>query len=185
MAGKVDSELEPFVRELYRQCNFGVRAFRELQAAYDARSEWDLDYLYPIQNLLVAAAIVSRILWPTKDKHAERGRTLRHCLEVADASPLKDRKIRDRLEHIDEKIEEWRRRDGKTHMDAIVGSRGFRAFLVKMSYSEVSLFRHYDPSTYQFSFWGDTHDLSKLAALMGDLIPYLTQQLLPRPSGQR
>src|SRR5579859_2804722 len=66
------------------------------------------------QALLVASALVSRLLWPTVPKDRalraltiRRGRALRKALMVVHDSPLRSKELRDHIEHFDERLDEW------------------------------------------------------------------------------
>ena len=53
------------------------------------------------------AAGLSRFFWPSRNKklHKNRGQKLRKSFSIDEHSPLKDRKIRDALEHFDERLD--------------------------------------------------------------------------------
>ena len=61
------------------------------------------------QNVLNQAASVSRFFWPTGKKYQERGERLRNAFDIHDASPLKDRKLRNMVEHFDEYLDDYLR----------------------------------------------------------------------------
>jgi predicted P-loop ATPase len=62
-----------------------------------------------VQNILVQAAAISRYFWPStpgKNKiHEKRADHLRKIFEISDGSPLKNRTLRNQLEHFDEKLD--------------------------------------------------------------------------------
>lgn len=67
-----------------------------------------------MQNITIHAGSISRFLWPspTKDKemsesHKIRGETLRKVLDVNDNSPLKNRGLRNAIEHFDERLDKY------------------------------------------------------------------------------
>lgn len=71
--------------------------------------------LPPFQGFIVAAGVISLIVFPRPRKPASaegqralaRGVELRQLWEVPDDSPLANRNLRNSLEHIDERLEEW------------------------------------------------------------------------------
>jgi hypothetical protein len=63
------------------------------------------DFWFWMQSFLVAAASVSRLLWGTNPKAEARREPLRQALGVDDASPVRDRTLRNHFEHLDERIE--------------------------------------------------------------------------------
>jgi len=91
-----------FLDELYRQCDYGVRAHRQMDAVLP-----DLDdFWFWAQAFLIAAGNASKLLWGVDDKAAKRRRALRDRLEVTADSPLRDRALRNHFEHFDERIED-------------------------------------------------------------------------------
>jgi hypothetical protein len=69
-------------------------------------------FLDCFQNIIQQAAAVSRYFWPTaspKNKHMElhrrRGNQLRAAFEISEDNPLKNRDLRNRIEHFDEKLD--------------------------------------------------------------------------------
>lgn len=65
------------------------------------------EYLDHLQNILHQAGSLSRYFWPTQPSYRPRGNYLCSIFEVTDASPLKSREIRNRLEHFDEKLDDY------------------------------------------------------------------------------
>ncbi len=64
-----------------------------------------------IQNIVQQAAALSRYFWPSLTKeprnaiHQKRGDYLRRVFDIADDNPLRDRTMRNALEHFDERID--------------------------------------------------------------------------------
>lgn len=60
-----------------------------------------------LQNIVQQAGAISRFFWPVRnDKiHKNRGCKLRSAFKVTDNSPLKDRGLRNAIEHFDEKLD--------------------------------------------------------------------------------
>ena len=80
-------------------------------AAYEpSSSEWQeaaLAIVNGVQRVAHQAGAVSRYLWPpTKSARAQaRGMRLRDGLGVSDSSPLRNRELRNSLEHFDERLD--------------------------------------------------------------------------------
>jgi hypothetical protein len=92
-----------FMAEVETQCSFALNALADAQARLATH---DTDRFWcAIQQLLVSAGNVSRLLWPISDKRKARGDALRNALGVDSASPLADRTLRDHFEHFDERID--------------------------------------------------------------------------------
>jgi hypothetical protein len=62
-----------------------------------------------IHSFLAAVGVISKILWPVKAEKARRNDALklRAMLGVDGSSPLADRRVRDAMEHIDERMAKW------------------------------------------------------------------------------
>lgn len=70
----------------------------------------DLDQqaiLDSLQNIVAHAAMLSKFLWPIRQKaeHLNRAEHLRTKLVIADGNPLQSRSLRDYLEHFDERLD--------------------------------------------------------------------------------
>ncbi|MGL0927407.1 hypothetical protein ABMX86_23060 [Vibrio vulnificus] len=68
-----------------------------------------------LHNIALQAASVSRYLWPSKSGensiHKKRALKLRQALEITDDSPLKNRKLRNQMEHFDERLDNYLAQD--------------------------------------------------------------------------
>lgn len=98
-----------FIGEIEFQCEFGVRAFGEMQQAYanDVKHPALLALAYV---LLVFAGNVGKILGASKDaskKTRARGKRLRETLGLQDADFENIRQARNFFEHFDERIEKY------------------------------------------------------------------------------
>lgn len=94
-----------FAWEVHQHCNFALSAAASLCDALE-REDSD-DVWLSLHTLLSAAAIVSKILWPTRDGDPQRGQELRRMLDVSEESSLRSRAVRNSLEHVDERLEAW------------------------------------------------------------------------------
>jgi hypothetical protein len=78
---------------------------------YDMTDEMTIQVLDNIQNLLIHAGALSRFFWPSKSGlhmlHKKRAETLRSFFNLSDDSPLKNRKLRNQLEHLDENLDNY------------------------------------------------------------------------------
>lgn len=102
-----NKKLEPlaelvFIAEIVTQSKFAGSAADQLAKASEPIEVWG-----SIQSILVAAANVSKILWPVRKKYMERGRRLRELLSIDDRNLLSKRTFRNHFEHYDERIEDW------------------------------------------------------------------------------
>lgn len=90
------------IGEIVTQSKFSEKAAEQLSISSDPIEVWG-----SIQSILVAAANVSKILWPIRKKYITRGKQLRELLGVDDDNMLSDRNFRNHFEHYDERIEDW------------------------------------------------------------------------------
>jgi hypothetical protein len=94
-----------FLREIRRQCQFAISDYSEMTQAIGVGDNYKL--FHSIQSFLIAAANISKIFWPVKDKYKQRGQEHRNLLSVDENnSPLKTRDPRNIFEHFDERIEQ-------------------------------------------------------------------------------
>ncbi|WP_439545674.1 hypothetical protein [Sandarakinorhabdus sp.] len=75
----------------------------EVVAEYEGR------FLESIHNIIHQAGCLSRYFFPSRDSklHKERASYLRSYLEVTEESPLADRRLRDAMEHFDERLDRY------------------------------------------------------------------------------
>jgi hypothetical protein len=94
-------------------------AAEEMHAALDARARYEPSSIEGrgcaqvivngAQTLALQAAALSRYFWPARSKapHAARAARLRVGLGVSEVSALKNRDLRNHLEHFDERLDEF------------------------------------------------------------------------------
>jgi hypothetical protein len=130
-----------------------------------------------IHSFLTHASNVSRILWPALPRRKKRESDeayivrirrfdrisrsidLRAQLDLADEHLLKDRTLRDHLEHFDERLDQWRKvNETKRFADIIVGPPDM---ISGQDRSEI--LRWLNPATMNFYFRGDVFDLQAIA----------------------
>lgn len=101
--------------------------------------------LNELQNVILQAAALSRYFWPARSGHETRAKQLRDALDVTEANPLKNRDLRNEIEHLDEKLDAY-------FADGIAGyifpefvgplpeSDGVPAHILRAYYLDVGLF---------------------------------------------
>lgn len=60
-----------------------------------------------LQNIILTAGGISRFFWPSKNNYRNRGKKLREVYHVSDSSILKNRDMRNLLEHFDERLDDF------------------------------------------------------------------------------
>jgi hypothetical protein len=65
------------------------------------------DLLHNLQNIVIHGAALSRYFGPARQGHEARAEFLKRTLGVADDSPLRNRDLRNQIEHFDEKLDDY------------------------------------------------------------------------------
>jgi hypothetical protein len=133
-------------------------------------------------SLLTHASNISRLFWPPKAKPHKgeekssfadrasftemRGATLRKLFELEDCNPLKNRTIRDHLEHYDERLDHW------SNTSAI---RNIASDTIGPPNSIVGLdpadtMRWFDPTRNALRFRGEEFELQPLATSINQIL---------------
>lgn len=75
-----------------------------------ADNRWE-DILDALQSAVTRGAALARYFWPVKDgksgEHKRRGGRLRQAFAMTEESPLRDKNLRDCLEHFDERLDRY------------------------------------------------------------------------------
>ena len=188
-----------FVVELEKQCRFALNAVGQLNFSVKHLNSPGLEQEKPaffhsevfrgIHSFLTHAGNVSKILWPgtvPKQKRNEtdnqyqqrirkikravlRATELRDELRLPKEHILKSRKLRNHLEHFDEKIDDWEEHSKNKNFaqdyigppNAIVGIAGTDSM------------RSFNPSDGTFLFRGETFSLKVIATALDNLLPTL------------
>lgn len=127
---------------------------------------------FALQNLLSAAANISKAAFRGGGKNASDRRELRASLHIADDSPLESKKMRNNFEHYDEKLDEWMAKSTRHSIhDLMIGPlanlRGTDA---------IDRFRHFDPATGEVTFWSDTFNVKRLIEEAYRILPIATRE---------
>jgi hypothetical protein len=89
-----------------------IEMTNETKGNYEMTGQLQNQILDHLQNILTHGAALSRYFWPSysKDKtknqiYVERGQELKNIYKLTDESPLKNRSLRNALEHLDENLD--------------------------------------------------------------------------------
>ncbi len=149
---------EAFYLESMLHCTTAaLRAADEVRDAIEAGSkytpsspEWQecaLTIINGVQAVAAQGATISRYFWPAraKEPHLSRAARLRTGLGVSESSQLRNRDLRNRLEHLDEKLDDFCRQlvagvilptyVGPMRADSAAPTHYFRAY-----YTDVGVF---------------------------------------------
>jgi len=130
-----------------------------------------------LHSFLTHISNVSRLLWPayprkikgeTRKQHQDRcqkifkiarGLELRAALNLSGEDHiLKSRKLRDHLEHFDERLDEWQRTSSsRNYVQDIIGPKG-----AIVGIEPTDMMRWFDPQAKAIYFRGEDYDLQKL-----------------------
>jgi hypothetical protein len=107
-----DHVLEIFLGQIVKQADFGLMAAVDLQNAAGPNGDMDRVW-YSVQSFLVAAANVSKLIWPAYSKRyddqrlSDREERLRELLDSDSLAALREKDIRNDFEHFDARVEDW------------------------------------------------------------------------------
>ena len=108
-----------YLESMLFSTNTAIRASNDVHAALQSgadvsasSTEWQQcarSIIDGIQTIALEAAALSRYFWPARSKepHASRAARLRNGLGVGERSALRDRALRNKLEHFDEQLDRF------------------------------------------------------------------------------
>lgn len=159
--------LRIFQRQVLLQCQFVMQAEEQIERGLKKRDNTIL--FCGVQNLLTAAANISKALWGIRGKHSEARKPLRDSIGITETSPLKDVTLRNHYEHFDERIDRWWNESlDHNFADMCYGKPGPKGYL--------GLFRQYDHESRTLGFWGDVFDVGALIAEINRILPTVRKQ---------
>jgi hypothetical protein len=163
-----------FQNQISLQCEYILRAANEINVALNPPSfETATVVFYAVQNLLNAAANISKALWGAGGRFADARQPLRDSLGIADTSPFREVTMRNNFEHFDERLDVWWR-DSPAHSlaDVNVGPAGMLG-----NFEEIDIVRQFDPATTEVIFWGQRFSIQALVDEVGRVLPRLKAEL--------
>ena len=184
-----------YVGEIKTQCQFALNAvgnlnyvLQQLDGEQEEAGQCEFfrqEVFRHIHSFLTHASNVSRLFWPPvpaqrrNEPHADyevrigvldkvqRANTLRQLYHIEETSCLRNRTLRDHLEHYDERLDDWRRTSTSHNMVSDnIGSSNIIA-----GFAETDMMRWFDPSTNQFRFRGEAYALQSLVSEIARLLP--------------
>jgi hypothetical protein len=162
--------LRMFQRQVLLQCGFILRAAGEVNQSLNGTDSKHT--FYALQNLLNAAANVSKALWGQGGKLSEQRKPLRDSIGVTDESPLRNVTMRNNFEHFDDRLDRWWK-DSKrhNHVSMVIGERDAVA-----GFEEIDTFRWFNPVTTDMYFWGDSFNIQAIVDEVQNLFPKLEEE---------
>lgn len=147
----MDGQLEDiFLRELLRQCEMALASANEFNATMSAERADVGEAFRKLDEIAVCSGRIAQILWPTQGDKA-RGDALRQLLNVADDSVLREKNLRNQIEHFDEGIDAW----------------------AKQSIGTGDVLRHWIPAEKIYALRGKEFAIEKIMLAVADLAAIL------------
>lgn len=154
----------------------------------EQRLEINKEYFRSVHSFLTHLSNISRLIWPPAlspkqncfcDKPRAMGLTCNTCvarmrsaeilsaLNIVDPEHvLKNRTLRDHLEHFDERIDHWMQTsERRNYVQDYIGAKGGIQGM-----EESDMMRQYDPASGNFTFRGETYSLVDLFAGLKDVL---------------
>lgn len=163
-----------FLSEINIMLDFCFHSFHKMNETLIKMSnneEFDKDYFwYYSQNFIAYAANLSKLLWASKNRNENREEfreriffrdSLRLALGVSDKSILKDKKLRNRFEHLDEDLDGFK---SSIVMSKNIGPVTGLINVAGENYdiSKEKQLRHYDQYTRILYLYGEKMNLQEL-----------------------
>jgi len=148
--------LRVFKGQILLQCQFVLYAADDINAALKQGDTQRM--FYSIQNLLDAAANISKGLWGAGGSVAEQRGPVRDSIGITDASPLRLPTMRNNFEHFDERIDRWWEGSrGHAYTDLNIMPR-----TVISGLDDIDVFRWFDPQTTDVIFWSERFNIQEI-----------------------
>ncbi len=125
---------------------------------------------YASQNLLTAAANISKALWGGKERSVAR-KILRDRIGISDASPIREVDMRNNYEHFDERLERWWKAFSQPRSFADLSIVETNDDLIMLGVEIEDRFRMLNLSTMTFTFWGQEFPLRDLVEEVRKVLP--------------
>jgi hypothetical protein len=164
--------LRQFEQQVLNQCEFVLMAANEINAALKARHLKRV--FFGLQNLLTAAANISKALWGQAGRFALERKDLRDSIGVADDSPLRRVTMRNHFEHFDERLDKWWRESGERHVmiDFCVMPKSAVQIMDPLTW-----FRVFDPVSANVYFWSEEFNIQELITEVQKILPRLQAEV--------
>lgn len=114
--------MQVYLLQIHQQCEFALYSYEKMdEIASDSIVSGAKFWCYA-QSMLSCTANISKYLWGRK--YGEDRELIRGLLDINDDSLLKDRQVRNHIEHFDERLLQWEKRiqDDEIYTDAGIGT---------------------------------------------------------------
>jgi hypothetical protein len=152
-----------FERELLHQWAYVARSVGIMNSVLQNKSNDQDVFWFAVDAALGAFGNISKVFWPTRSASkatTARCAAMRRTFKIPDGAMLKNRRVRDSLEHFDERLDRWyRTSQRKNFADQIIAPR---AAIVGIDPGDYA--RHFDPETSIVTIFGDDLDFQALVS---------------------
>ena len=161
--------LRMFQQQVLLQCQFMLLSAHELSAAMVSMNSTRT--FYAIQSLLNAAANVSKAFWGSGGRQADDRYDLRDSIGIPEDSPLREVRMRNNFEHLDERLDQWWKESNRhNHVDLSIGPRSMISGI-----DDIDMFRAFDPRTADLAFWGQSFNIQAIMQEVQRILPKLKE----------
>jgi len=164
--------IRAFQRQVLFQCNVVLRAEADLKVALGPPANAQ-EIFYALQNLLNAAANLSKAFWGSKGRLSEQRKPLRESLGVADESALKETGMRNHYEHYDERLDRWWAESEKHSHVEIIGPNS-----EVLGIDPIDRLRRYAINARIAYFWGEDFDIGAIVDEVQRLLPRVQEEAI-------
>lgn len=159
--------LRTFQRQVLKQCEFLLFAADDIVNSLNSHNTTRV--FYGLQNLLNAAANISKALWGQSGSLSAQRQTLRDSIGILDDSPLRNVTMRNNFEHFDERLDKWWNESQRHNsVDFNIGHKN--AF---GHHDPIDYFRNFDPQTADLYFWSQEFNIKELITEVQTILPKL------------
>lgn len=161
-----------YLMEIIRRADFNANAARRIDDSVANKRTYEI--FENLDAFIDHAGRMSCILWPTgfddpksaKKTRVIRGKYLRDVLEVPVNHDLSIRKLRNHLQHYDERLDSWASEDISGYIDSNIGPKSGH-IVINGNFPPVM--RNYDPTTATYTFRNDDFSIPNLFAAVMDI----------------
>ena len=161
-----------YLREIIQQCEWAAGAFRRMETVLKVAPPHVSEFFREASSFLQHTAAVSKMLWPGGEKDParseraqRRGAHLRRSLGVEGHHPLKSRRLRDHIEHLDTRLDDWAE-SSTVLVDNFIGPR---RSIGGNAVKESDILRNFDPDTGAYIVRGERFDIHALLRSVGSV----------------
>lgn len=117
-----DLGVQVYLLQIHQQCEFALYSYEKMDEISSDCIVSGAKFWCYAQSMLSCTANISKYLWGRK--YGEDRELIRKLLDIQDDSPLKDRQVRNHIEHFDERLLQWEKRiqDDEIYTDAGIGT---------------------------------------------------------------